>query len=206
MYHSASLHHWRECLFVCLLIWIWWLRSNDSFKNWKIDVCFLDSAVCYKSMTTEVSSKREKKQTITMRKRESTNATVNDGKTREVRRQSIRLQHVDCWLPVVLQHLSCHIETKHTNAKFLVRACKLTRAGSVINLGRFTGNKRYSSLSAPTLPHPGRLLGRLIQVHGHKWIPSRNTIFSYNVLTLQFFQILHSDGFVQSKFSTVSTK
>jgi hypothetical protein len=47
-------------------------------------------------MTTEVSSKREKKQTITMRKRESTNATVNDGKTREVRRQSIRLQHVDC--------------------------------------------------------------------------------------------------------------
>jgi hypothetical protein len=32
-----------------------------------------------------------------------------------------------------------------TNAKLLVGACKLTRAGTVINLGKLTGNKRYSS-------------------------------------------------------------
>lgn len=60
----------------------WRRRSSDSFKKWKIDVCFLDSAVRYKSMTTEVSSKPGKKQTMTMPERESTNATVSEDETR----------------------------------------------------------------------------------------------------------------------------
>lgn len=112
VYQNASLHLWREFVFVCLLIWIWWLRSNDSFKKWKIDVCFLDSAVCYKSMTTKVSSKRAKKQTMTVPKRESTNVTWVTAKQGEVSvewRHSIRLQlrrllTSHCPVALVLSH------------------------------------------------------------------------------------------------------
>jgi hypothetical protein len=47
---------------------------------------------------------------------------------------------------------------QNKNAKLLVGACKLTSTGTVINLGRLTGNKRYSSLKLlPTTPHQGSL-------------------------------------------------
>ena len=52
-----------------------------------------------------------------------------------------------------------HRDKTRTLSSFLVDACKLTIVGAVINLGRLTGNKRYSSLnvSPPTLVHQGSL-------------------------------------------------